>query len=147
MKNKAIIVLLGLLLAVGMLLFTGQLNTNQIPKYRKSSPDKKSAKKSEKPIKKAWVSSAIFSGGEPGQTDVFNIPKGPWRLSWEVDGSTNSASLALTVFTANGVHEPILERNGIAGPSKGSLIIPRGGDFYIQVSSYEANWILTVDTR
>lgn len=147
MKNKAIIVLLGLLLAFGMLLFTGQLNKNQIPEYRKSSPDKKSAKKSEKPIKKAWVSSAIFSGDAPGQTDVFNVPKEPWRLRWEVDGSPNSASLSLTVFTANGVHEPILERNSIAGPGEGSIIIPRGGNFYILASSYEANWILTVDTR
>ncbi len=147
-RNKAIVAALVLLIIAGVVLFPTQLSEYvRPPADRQTEQKKKSADKDLKPVNQTWTASVVFSGEAAGQTDAFSVPRGPWRLRWEVDGYPSAANLGLSVIPTDQLAEPVLEKHGITAPGKGVVTIPRGGEFYIRVSSYEANWKLTVETR
>lgn len=145
MRNKAIVLAIGLLILAAIIFFPTQLIQDALsPADRQAAPEKNTANKK---LKRTWEASVVFSGQDTGETDTFTVPRGPWRLRWEVDGYPSAASLGFSVFSTDGSSKPIFEKHGFSAPNKGIVKIQRGGEFYILVSSYEANWQLAVENR
>jgi len=89
------------------------------------------------------TAATMFSGTTPGQTDGFSVT-GPWRLHWKIDGLPSAGSAGLTIISRD-TGKPVFEKQGLSAPDEGSVVIKRGGDFYVLVSSYEVTWTLTVE--
>ncbi len=162
MRNIAVDVAFVLLIIAGAVFFPTQLSKNaRSPAENQSqvTPETKSVVQNKKPddlakpnnrvkpVNKTWTASSFFSGNETGQTDIFTVPKGPWRLRWEVDGYPSAASVGFSVISTEDSAKTVFEEHGLSAPRKGVVRIPRGGEFYILVSSYEANWKLTVENH
>lgn len=87
----------------------------------------------------AWATPVTsFEGGTANRTTERFTVDGPWKLSWDFQGT----ALKVLILTDNSAvnAKPISQ----AGSGKGSLTIEKGGTFWLQVKSV-GDYKLTVD--
>ena len=137
MRKKTIAVILIIAVLVGVLALA-------ISEYM-GKKEKRPRRIARPHVKKVYNAFAGFSGQAPTKTHTFKIDRGPWRLHWELDGVPKSASLSFTVFSKNPAIPPILQENGLRWQDSGTLTIRKAGVFYILVSSFDADWRLSVE--
>lgn len=99
-----------------------------------------------RPERFVWKTGAEFHGKQSGRTRRFTVSGAPWRLTWKTNGSTGGSSAAITIMPASRDLEPVFERNGIAAPGSGSIVINRSGEYYVIVSASEGEWTLMTET-
>lgn len=88
----------------------------------------------------AWATPVTtFEGGTANLTTERFTVNGPWKLSWDFQGTALKVSILTDKSAVNA--KPIAQ----AGSGKGSMTIEKGGTFWLQVKAV-GNYKLTVET-